>query len=162
MGGPLIPLAGAAALAGVAWWLADDKTPPKPGQSAGKAAGLPNAPEPKTPVVIPKAPTAPITPIPAVPGFPSATEMQLARVTTNDPAPQGDLYIVPKAGAAGIPGVGAEKNGIVQVLNWDGGTVNGVEWSLISWGGGSRLKAVTGYAKRKYLMALPKGEEILK
>ena len=75
------------------------------------------------------------------------------RVTTNDPAPSGDLFIVSAPGQAGTPGVGAEKNGLVDVLNpipvpgSDGNL-----WLNVRWNGGSRLGPVTGFAKAKFLV----------
>jgi hypothetical protein len=75
------------------------------------------------------------------------------RVTTNDPAPSGDLFIVASPGRAGTPGVGAEKNGLVDVLNplpvmgSDGNL-----WLNVRWNGGSRLGPVTGFAKAKFLV----------
>lgn len=154
-------LAGAAAIGGYFWW---DKTHKK-GEQKPTPALPPNArpAEPKAPA--PGVPAPGTNVIPVVPGVPVPKDLpqipvSYARVSTNDPAPSGDLYIVPKPGAAGIPGVGAEKNGIVEVLEWNA-TPDGV-WSKIAWGGGSRLKAVTGYAKRKYLMPIPKNELMLK
>lgn len=79
----------------------------------------------------------------------SSVPGQQARVTTNDPAPSGDLIIRsgPSASASQIGG--AEKNGTVTVLDASDPT-----FAKISWGGGSRLPAATGFARKAFLKLL--------
>ncbi len=71
---------------------------------------------------------------------------QRAIVTTNDPAPSGDLIIrsAPFQSAAQIGG--AEKNGTVTVLD-----SSDAIFAKIQWGGGNRLPAATGFAKKAFL-----------
>jgi hypothetical protein len=71
---------------------------------------------------------------------------QQARVTTNDPAPSGDLVIRAAPDASSQQIGGAEKDGIVFILE-DAG--NG--FSQISWPGGSRLPAAQGFAHTQFL-----------
>ncbi len=75
-----------------------------------------------------------------------AAQGQRAIVTTNDPAPSGDLIIrnAPNASAAQIGG--AEKNGTVTVLD-----SSDPVFARIQWGGGSRLPAATGFARKAFL-----------
>ena len=79
---------------------------------------------------------------------------QKARVTTNDPPPSGDLIMrtSPSDGAAQVAGGGAEKDGIVSILELQA-SPDGV-WSKIVWPGGSRRPGATGFAKRKFLTLL--------
>ncbi len=75
-----------------------------------------------------------------------------ARITTSDPAPLGDVMTRPAPDAAGTPGVGAEKDGIVTVLIRD---VRGDGlWSKISWPGGDRLGPADGFVKTRFLTFL--------
>lgn len=71
---------------------------------------------------------------------------QQAIVTTNDPAPSGDLIIrsAPSGSAQQIGG--AEKDGTVSVLDASDAT-----FAKIAWGGGSRLPAATGFARKAFL-----------
>ena len=93
------------------------------------------------------------------PGTPSQTlvtgpSQQTARVTTNDPAPQGDL-IIRSGPSASAPQIGgAEKDGVVVVLFKDAGE----GFSEISWPGGSRLPAIDGFARTKFLDTSFNGE----
>lgn len=109
----------------------------------------------------PAAPAAPkpTTPTsPSVPTGPSLPAGSYAVVTTNDPAPSGDL-IIRESPSATAPQVvntltgardgGAEKNGTVKVLNWNA-SADGV-WAQIAWQGGSRRGPATGYARKAYL-----------
>jgi len=69
-----------------------------------------------------------------------------AIVTTNDPAPAGDL-IVRSGPSMGSPQIGgAEKNGIVTVLD-----TSDTVFARISWSGGPRWPAVDGFAKKAFL-----------
>jgi hypothetical protein len=70
-----------------------------------------------------------------------------ARVTTNDPAPAGDL-IVRSAPSATAPQIGgADKDAIVNVLR----DLPGTEFAEIETAGG-RWKAVKGFARKKFLV----------
>ncbi len=75
-----------------------------------------------------------------------AVQGQKAIVTTNDPAPSGDLIIrsAPSATAGQIGG--AEKNGTVTVLDSSDATFAKIQWS-----GGPRWPACTGFARKAYL-----------
>lgn len=93
------------------------------------------------------APTPAPAPSPSPAPAPTPAGAGTARVTTADPAPAGDLIIrsAPKATA---PQVGAaEKNGLVQVLNWNAST----DFAQVRWPGGSRRPAATGYAAKRFL-----------
>lgn len=71
---------------------------------------------------------------------------QKAIVTTNDPAPSGDLIIrsAPSQSAAQVGG--AEKNGTVIVLD-----SSDPVFARIAWPGGNRWPAATGFAKKAFL-----------
>lgn len=99
--------------------------------------------------VIPPPPPAP-APIPAAP----VLTIQRARVTTNDAAPAGDLIMrtAPSDSASQVPGGGADKDGIVVVLNPNASS-DGV-WAEIQWDGGRR-PAARGFAKKRFLVDLP-------
>lgn len=71
---------------------------------------------------------------------------QQAVVTTNDPAPSGDLIIRSGPSMSSPQIGGAEKNGTVTVLN-----SSDPVFAQIRWGGGSRLPAATGFAKKQFL-----------
>jgi hypothetical protein len=75
-----------------------------------------------------------------------ATTGQTAVVTTHDEPPSGDLIIrdAPSASATQIGG--AEKDGTVIVLDSSDAT-----FARIQWGGGSRLPAATGFARKAFL-----------
>lgn len=77
---------------------------------------------------------------------------KLARVTTSDPAPSGDLVIrtSPSESAAQVPGGGAEKDATVTIIRDVDGT-----FSEIFWRGGNRRPFAQGFAKRKFLTILP-------
>ena len=83
---------------------------------------------------------------PAASGDGIAAAGQKAIVTTSDPAPAGDLIIrsAPDASAQQIGG--AEKDGTVVVLDSSNAT-----FAQIQWGGGSRLPAATGFARKAFL-----------
>jgi hypothetical protein len=71
---------------------------------------------------------------------------QRAVVTTNDPAPSGDL-IIRSAASTSAPQIGgAEKNGTVTILD-----SSDPVFARIQWGGGSRLPAATGFSKKQFL-----------
>jgi len=70
----------------------------------------------------------------------------MAVVTTNDPAPSGDLIIRSSPSASAPQIGGAEKNGTVIVLDSSDAT-----FARIQWGGGSRLPAATGFARKAFL-----------
>lgn len=81
--------------------------------------------------------------------------VQLARVVTNDPAPAGDLAIrtSPSDSAPQIAGGGAEKDGIVAILDDSDPT-----YAQVVWPGGARRPAGTGFAHKKFLSVLPGGD----
>lgn len=70
-----------------------------------------------------------------------------AIVTTHDAPPAGDLRVLDRPNGAQIGG--AEKNGTVSILSWDADGTGA--WARVSWGGGARWPAVTGYVRRAYL-----------
>lgn len=80
----------------------------------------------------------------AVPG-------QRARVTTNDPAPSGDLIIrsAPSQSASQIGG--AEKDAIVLILD---ARTQDATFAKISWAGGPRRPPAEGFAKKAFLTLL--------
>jgi hypothetical protein len=82
--------------------------------------------------------------------------VRLARVVTHDAPPGGDLDIrtEPEDGAPQIPGGGAEKDGIVAVMNANAG--NG--YSEVIWPGGARRQGGEGFAHSKFLAFLPAGD----
>lgn len=84
----------------------------------------------------------------------AAGQGQKARVTTNDPAPAGDLLIrvEPSDSAQVVDGGGAEKGGTVTIIELKA-SPDGV-WSQIFWPGGSRRPAARGYAKTQFLTLL--------
>lgn len=138
----------------------------KEGASAAASAQLP-APQPAfQPAAVPApAQQAPFQAPQAVPvNFPQPAASapvaqvvpagQKARVTTNDPPPSGDLIMrtAPSDSAAQVAGGGAEKDGIVSILELQA-SPDGV-WSKIVWPGGSRRPGATGFAKRKFLTLL--------
>ena len=71
---------------------------------------------------------------------------QKAIVTTNDPAPLGDLIIRDAPNATATQIGGAEKDGTVIVLDSSDPT-----FAQIQWAGGSRLPAATGFARKAFL-----------
>lgn len=79
----------------------------------------------------------------------------LARVTTGDPPPDGDLTIrtgpsdsSPQVDGAGVGG--AEKDGIVAVLNLSASP----DYSEVIWPGGARRGPARGFAHRRFLTIL--------
>ena len=80
---------------------------------------------------------------------PSSGGERHAIVTTNDPAPAGDLFFRHSPGSPGIPGFGAEKGGTVTILNPD--VLGDGVWAEVSWPGGSRLGPAQGFAKNQFL-----------
>jgi hypothetical protein len=94
-------------------------------------------------------------PIPVIPPPPPAPSVQRAKVTTNDPPPGGDLIMRtgPSDSASQVAGGGAEKDGIVTIINANA-SADGV-WSEIAWPGGARRPAARGFAKKKFLVNLP-------
>lgn len=117
------------------------------------AAGQAPAPAPApVPAYSPPASTPSYTPPPPafVPGvfddpLPSFQD-RTAVVTTNDPPPSGDLIIRSSPSGTAQQIGGAEKNGTVTILDASDPT-----WAKVSWSGGSRWPAVTGYARKAYL-----------
>lgn len=91
----------------------------------------------------------PAFPIPVPPPPAQAALPSFARVTTHDSAPEGDLAIRAAPNGAIIPGVGAEKDGVVMVLKADA-LGDGV-WSQVVWAGGNRLGPAAGFAKAAFL-----------
>ncbi len=93
--------------------------------------------------------------IPVIPPPPPASLAQRAKVTTNDAPPSGDLIMrmAPNDSAPQVPGGGAEKDGIVTILNANASS-DGV-WSEIDWPGGARRPAARGFAKKRFLVNLP-------
>lgn len=82
--------------------------------------------------------------------------VRLARVTTHDPAPLGDLSIrvAPDDSAAKVPGGGAEKDGIVAVVNENVSPT----YAEVIWPGGDRRPAAQGFAHKAFLAFLPAGD----
>jgi hypothetical protein len=132
--------------------------------SSPAAAQLP-APQPSFPASVPSVQPAPFVqpasftpPAQAAPPAPAGAApsagQQKARVTTNDPPPNGDLImrVAPSDSALQVPGGGAEKDGIVTVVNLNA-SPDGV-WSEIIWPGGSRRPGARGFAKKKFLTVL--------
>ncbi len=79
------------------------------------------------------------------------TTTQLARVSTNDPPPSGDL-IVRSGPSLNSPQIGAaEKGGLVTVLD---STSVSADFTKISWPGGDRLPAATGFAHTSALQLI--------
>jgi hypothetical protein len=74
---------------------------------------------------------------------------QLAVVTTNDPAPSGDLII--RDAPDGTQIGGAEKGGSVLVLD---AIDPSSAWAHIAWAGGTRLGPATGFAHKSALKLL--------
>lgn len=114
------------------------------------AAGRPpaSAPPPVPAYSPPAASTYTPTYAPPPPAFvPGVFEgSRTAVVTTNDPPPSGDL-VIRSAPSGTAPQIGgAEKNGTVTLLDTSDPT-----WAKISWSGGSRWPAITGYARKAYL-----------
>lgn len=75
-----------------------------------------------------------------------AAQGQRAIVTTNDPAPAGDLIIRSSPSGTAPQIGGAEKNGTVTILDSSDATFAKIQWS-----GGSRLPGVTGFARKAFL-----------
>lgn len=71
-----------------------------------------------------------------------------ATVSTNDPAPDGDLRIRSGPGTTFPQIGGAEKDGIVTVLD----VSDDGEWVQVAWGGGLRRPAATGWAASRFLL----------
>lgn len=121
----------------------------------------PNIPGLNPNIIPPNVPAIPAIPglgnagFPVVPPPPPAPSVQRAKVTTNDAPPSGDLIMRtgPSDSAPQVPGGGAEKDGIVTIINGNA-SADGV-WSEIDWPGGSRRPAARGFAKKKFLVNLP-------
>lgn len=71
------------------------------------------------------------------------------RVTTNDPAPAGDLRVRNGPGTEYQQIGGAEKGAVVEVLDGNAGADG--SWAEIIFDGGQRWPAVQGYVKNTYL-----------
>lgn len=138
----LIPAVAAGGLAAVALRLRAMKKAKATAQIA--PAAKPGTP---APAVGPKPAPAAVPPI-IKPTAPVLTGPK-AIVTTNDPPPSGDL-IVRSGPSMSSPQIGgAEKNGIVTVLD-DSDDV----FAKIQWSGGTRWPAVTGFSKKQFLRPL--------
>ncbi len=126
-----------------------DNPPPRP------QAPPASIPIPAIPGLIPAGLTIPLPVIPPAPPAPAAPQVHRAKVTTNDPPPGGDLIMrnSPSDSGVQVPGGGAEKDGIVTVINPNASS-DGI-WSEIDWPGGSRRPAARGFAKKKFLVNLP-------
>lgn len=83
---------------------------------------------------------------PAASGDGTAAAGQKAIVSTNDPAPAGDLIIRSSPSGSAQQIGGAEKNGTVIIVDSSDAT-----FAKIQWGGGSRLPAATGFARKAFL-----------
>lgn len=120
--------------------------PPPPGSVAPTASA---------PAIVPLSATLPsVAPAQVSPAASAASAGQKARVTTNDPPPDGDLIMrtQPSDAASQVPGGGAEKDGIVTVVDLNASS-DGV-WAAIDWPGGSRRPAAQGFCKKKFLTML--------
>jgi uncharacterized protein YgiM (DUF1202 family) len=104
------------------------------------SAAAPTTPAPPTVPVIPNVPNAPTPPTSLV---------AQGIVTTNDPAPSGDLIIRsgPSNSASQIGGAG--KNTKVTILDWNA-SADGV-WAKITGAGALQWPGATGYAKKAYI-----------
>lgn len=74
----------------------------------------------------------------------------MAQVTTNDPAPAGDLWIRSSPSMSGVIISSADKNSIVEVLEADSSRSEPGVWAKIKSPGG-RAGAAVGYSKKAYL-----------
>lgn len=155
---PLIPVALGAAGLGALYLLSNSKkaipgASPSPSYTPVVNPSSPSAPPspayyypPSPPAVAPVSPVSPVQPIsPAAPG------LLVMYVTTSDPAPAGDLIVRSGPNMASGQIGGAQKNEAVTVLNPNAGSSDGFQWAQISYGGGERWGAITGYVKAKYL-----------
>lgn len=124
---------------------------PAPASSAPAPASpsFPSIPVPNIPAPSPLDIPLPSFPVPSAPLDAPTAMPSFAVVTTNDPPPSGDVFIVPAPNTPGTPGVGAEKDGIVLVMKAD--VLGDGVWSQVVWGGGQRLGPVTGFMKAKFL-----------
>jgi hypothetical protein len=130
----------------------------------------PNAPIPKP--IDPSISVLPVIPgLPSIPGLPNidpsiipniipvnppniipppGPTLQIAKVTTTDPSPAGDLII--RDAPEGVQIGTAAKDSLLQVLNWNAASMNGVPWaqvkSLVRPDGTTN----TGYAAQQYLV----------
>lgn len=92
------------------------------------------------------APPTPAMPnLPGLPGLPSAAAPQKARVTTKDPPPAGNLVVRSGPGSTYAQAGVAEKNSLVDILNWDASAT----YAQIRYSGG------IGYAAKAYLVLQP-------
>jgi hypothetical protein len=126
-----IVLFGIAAIGGIVYY--------KSKQSAAASSGDADSALPNIPGVTPDdGGGGSGTPIPAG---------QTATVTTSDPAPSGDLIIRSQPSDTAPQTGGAEKNGVVTIVNWDASPT----YAQIQWPGGSRLPPANGFAHKAYL-----------
>ena len=117
--------------------------------SATAQIAAPAKPGATAPAVAPKPPPPPAAIPPVIkPTVPVATGPK-AVVTTNDPPPSGDLIVRSGPSLASPQIGGAEKNGIVTVLDDSDDTFAKIQWS-----GGIRWPAVTGFARKQFLRPL--------
>jgi hypothetical protein len=128
-----------------------------PGVLDGRQTPAPApAPSPPISVEFPADASLPgISVAPPPPPTPAKPSVVLAKVTTNDAPPSGDLIMRDQPSDSGtqVPGGGAEKDGVVQVITENADSA-GI-WSEIIWKGGSRRPAAQGFAKKKFLVKLP-------
>ncbi len=132
-----------------------DSPAPAPRPAPAPAPAFPSLPASiPLPAIPGLAPAGLSIPIPVIPPPPPAASVQRAKVTTNDPPPSGDLIMrtSPSDSGAQVPGGGADKDGIVTIINANA-SADGV-WSEIDWPGGRR-PAARGFAKKKFLVNLP-------
>ena len=113
----------------------------------------PPPPRPEVPGSFVVEPDPPVAPPPAVPGGGGGLAMPARRavVTTNDPAPDGDLRIRSGPGTSYDQIGGAEKGGTVGILGFsDDGA-----WANVVWPGGLRLSAASGWVAARFLVEIP-------
>src|SRR5437762_2361923 len=157
---PLIPVALGAAGLGALYLLSSSKKPlpgASPNPSAPASPGYtpvsPSSPyAPPSPAYVPPSPPSvlPVSPVsPVQPVSPSAPGLPVMYVTTSDPAPSGDLIVRSGPNMASPQIGGAQKNEAVAVLNANAGSSDGFQWAQVSYGGGERWPAVTGFVKAK-------------
>lgn len=118
------------------------------GSRRGPATGYARKAYLKPSSSVPATPAIPTSPAPA------GTSYSTAVVTTNDPPPSGDLIVRSSPSATAKQIGGAEKNGTVQVVNWNADGPTGI-FAEIIWSGGSRWPAVRGFARKAYLKMTP-------
>jgi hypothetical protein len=119
---------------------APPQPPPAPGQP-------PPSPSPTT--FVPGEITPLISNLPPIPSGPAAVAPSLAVITTTNAPPLGDLIVRSSPSASAEQIGGAEKGGMVTVVN-SNASGDGV-FAEIIWPGGVRWPAVHGFAKNAFL-----------